>query len=59
MIRTGIVRGRRSTESSMPATSSITMRLGSFVPSTRSTREPAQMPSGRDHDEGGDEGRCA
>ena len=39
-----MVRGSRITESSMPATSSITMTPGSFRPSTRSTREPAQMP---------------
>ncbi len=29
----------------MPATSSITMTPGSFLPSARSTREPAQMPT--------------
>src|SRR5439155_13756165 len=43
--RTGMVRGSVRTESSMPATSSITMTPGSFVPSTRSTREPAHIPS--------------
>ncbi len=35
----------------MPATSSITMTPGSFRPSTRSTREPAQTPMSDDRDQ--------
>src|SRR4026209_2145865 len=42
---TGIERGSPITESSMPATSSITITPGSLRPSTRSTREPAQRPT--------------
>src|SRR5262245_30270603 len=42
---TGMVRGRKSTEASMPATSSITMMPGSLASSARSTREPAQIPA--------------
>src|SRR5688572_13995401 len=42
---TGMVRGRKSTDTSMPATSSITMIPGSFASIARSTREPAQIPT--------------
>src|SRR5574337_842016 len=41
-------RGRsheQASHNSMPATSSITIRPGSFLPSARSTREAAQMPA--------------
>ena len=40
-----MVRGRKRTDSAMPATSSITMMPGSFWPTARSTRPPDQMPS--------------
>src|SRR5581483_1877401 len=44
---TGMLRGSgsRTTERSMPATSSMTITPGSLRPSARSTREPAQTPS--------------
>src|SRR5262249_22182077 len=42
---TGKVRGSQRTESIMPATSSITITPGSSTPSSRSTRDPAQMPT--------------
>src|SRR5262249_13639913 len=44
VINTGMVRGSSRTASSIPATSSITIRPGSLIPSVRSTRDPAQRP---------------
>src|SRR5574341_2051050 len=41
----GSVSGKASTDSVMPATSSITMAPGSLRPSTRSARPAAQMPA--------------
>src|SRR5262245_40785371 len=43
--RKGTVRGTRSTDRIMPATSSITMTPGSLAPRARSARPPAQMPT--------------
>src|SRR5437773_10899079 len=42
---TATVLGRYSTDSSMPATSSMTITPGSFAPKRRSTREPAHTPT--------------
>ena len=47
-----MVRGTKRTDSTMPATSSITMMPGSFWPRRRSTRPPAQMPARVDRERG-------